>query len=169
MGPKSWKKPMGPLDSKFHMTQESSAQESFFFFFLWYHAHGIWKFQAQGSNLCHSSNQSHSSDNTRSLSHWATRELHPLLRILDQWSTNLCLETSKIFLADAVAALGSMSRMDTATQLQGMRLADNLQLLVPSESALAFELRSVFSGRCSPPAPCFPDNGWARWWYKGLT
>ena len=30
--------------------------------------------QGQGSNLCHSSGPSHSSDNTRSLTHWATRE-----------------------------------------------------------------------------------------------
>ena len=29
----------------------------------------------QGSNSCHSSNQSHSTDNARSLTHWGTREL----------------------------------------------------------------------------------------------
>ena len=37
--------------------------------------HGMWKFQDQGSNSCHSSSQSHSSDNAGSLTHWATREL----------------------------------------------------------------------------------------------
>ena len=39
------------------------------------HAHGIQKFLGQGSNPHHSSNQSYSSDNIRSLTHWATREL----------------------------------------------------------------------------------------------
>ena len=39
----------------------------------------MWKFPDQGSNPCHSSNQSHYSDNTRSLTHWATRELLPVL------------------------------------------------------------------------------------------
>ena len=34
------------------------------------------KFPGQGSNLHHGNNLSHSSDNTRSLSHWDTRELH---------------------------------------------------------------------------------------------
>ena len=34
------------------------------------HAHGMWKFPVQGSNL------SHSSDNTSSLTHWATEEFH---------------------------------------------------------------------------------------------
>ena len=37
--------------------------------------HGMWKFLGQGSNLCHGLNQSHSSDNAGSLTHWATREL----------------------------------------------------------------------------------------------
>ena len=35
----------------------------------------MWKFLDEGSNLCHSSNQSQSSGNARSLTHWATREL----------------------------------------------------------------------------------------------
>ena len=35
-------------------------------------AHGRQKFQGQGSNRHHSSNPSHSSDNTRSLTQWAT-------------------------------------------------------------------------------------------------
>ena len=36
---------------------------------------GMWKFLGQGSNPCHSSNQSYNSDNAGSLSHWATGEL----------------------------------------------------------------------------------------------
>ena len=35
----------------------------------------MWKFPGQGLNPCHSCNQSHSGDNTRSLTYWATREL----------------------------------------------------------------------------------------------
>ena len=38
-------------------------------------AHGMWKFWGQGLNLPHSSDQSHISDNDRSLIYWATREL----------------------------------------------------------------------------------------------
>ena len=34
----------------------------------------MWKFLGQGLNPCPSCNQSHSSDNTGSLTHWATRE-----------------------------------------------------------------------------------------------
>ena len=49
-----------------------------FFFFL-DHTHGMWKFPGQGLNLRHSSNQSYSSDNTGSLTHWAKRELPPNL------------------------------------------------------------------------------------------
>ena len=37
-------------------------------------AWGMWKFLLQGSNTCHSSNQSHSRDNTRGLTQCATRE-----------------------------------------------------------------------------------------------
>ena len=48
--------------------------EVFFFFFG--HAHSMWKFQGQGSNPCHSGHLSQSSDTTRSLAHWATRELY---------------------------------------------------------------------------------------------
>lgn len=49
-----------------------------FFFFL--PPHSTWKFQEQGSN------PSHSSNNTRSLACWATRELHLLV--------NCCLEVN---------------------------------------------------------------------------
>ena len=37
---------------------------------------GMWKFPDQGSNVCHRIDLSHGSD-TRSLTHWATRKLHP--------------------------------------------------------------------------------------------
>ena len=37
--------------------------------------HRMWMFWCPGSNLCHSSKLNHSSDNARSLTHWATREL----------------------------------------------------------------------------------------------
>ena len=37
------------------------------------HTHGMQKFLGQGSNLGHSCNQCHSSDNARSLTRWATR------------------------------------------------------------------------------------------------
>ena len=48
----------------------------FFFLFLGGgHAYGMWKFPGQGSNLSHSCDPSHSSDNARLLRHWATREL----------------------------------------------------------------------------------------------
>ena len=42
---------------------------------------GMRKFPGWGSNLCCSSDLSHNSDNTRSLTHWATRE-HPIFVIL---------------------------------------------------------------------------------------
>ena len=41
--------------------------------------HIMQKFLGQGSILCHSSNQSHCSDNTGSLTCWATRELWNIL------------------------------------------------------------------------------------------
>ena len=39
------------------------------------HTHGMFKFPGQGLNLCHSSNPRCCCDNTRSLTHCATREL----------------------------------------------------------------------------------------------
>ena len=39
------------------------------------HTHSMPKFPSQGLNLCHSSNQSHSNENTRSFTWWATPEL----------------------------------------------------------------------------------------------
>ena len=47
----------------------------FFFFFFSRHTCSMQKFPGQGSNPSHSCNQSHSSDNARSLNCWATREL----------------------------------------------------------------------------------------------
>ena len=47
---------------------------------------GMQKSLDQGSNPCHSSNQSHSSDHTGSLTHWATRELPNKLFGLSQLS-----------------------------------------------------------------------------------
>ena len=49
--------------------------KNFFYFLLFGHIHGMWKFQGQGSNTHQSRDPSHSSDNTRSLTHSATREL----------------------------------------------------------------------------------------------
>ena len=42
-------------------------------FFFSPHTHGMWKVLGQGLNLCHSSNLGHSSDNTGSLTRWASR------------------------------------------------------------------------------------------------
>ena len=39
-------------------------------------AHGMRRFQSQGSNPCHSSDLSYCSENTRSLTHHTIRELH---------------------------------------------------------------------------------------------
>ena len=39
------------------------------------HTHNMQKFPGQGSNLSHSSNPSHCSDNNGYLTHWATQEL----------------------------------------------------------------------------------------------
>ena len=43
------------------------------FFKFFGHTHSMWKFSGQGWNPCHSSDPSHCSDNTRSLTHCATR------------------------------------------------------------------------------------------------
>ena len=44
--------------------------------FFFCHAHNMWKFPDQGSNLHHSCDPSYSSDNTRSLTCYTSRELH---------------------------------------------------------------------------------------------
>ena len=60
---------------------------TFFFFFC--HTHGMWKFQGQGLNLCHSN------DNTRSLTHCATRKLQIWLawEVFEvvSWSWCICI------------------------------------------------------------------------------
>ena len=64
--------------------------ESFVYFILFIlilggesHSHGMQKFLRQESNPHHSSDLSHSSDNTGSLSHWITRNSGSALYILD--------------------------------------------------------------------------------------
>ena len=48
----------------------------FIYLFIYFGCtHGMQKFLGQGSNLLHSSNLSHSSDNAGSLTYWAIREL----------------------------------------------------------------------------------------------
>ena len=42
------------------------------------HSCSMWKFPSHGSNPCCRSNQSHSHDNSGSLTHWATRELQKI-------------------------------------------------------------------------------------------
>ena len=49
------------------------------FFFFGGHAHRRYTFLGQGSNLCHGCDPSHCSDNTRSLTCYATREPLPVL------------------------------------------------------------------------------------------
>ena len=49
------------------MTWANSVLFCFLSFFD--HAHGTWKFPEQGSNLCHSGDFNHTSDNARSLTH----------------------------------------------------------------------------------------------------
>ena len=50
-----------------------------FVLFCFCHALGKWKFLVQGLHLCHSSDLSHYSDNTRSLTHSARREFLSLV------------------------------------------------------------------------------------------
>ena len=74
----------------------------FLFFFLFYHGLSMWRFLGWGLTPHHSSNQSHSSDTTRSLTHWATREFlwfllylacfpHLMLPFWPWWSLDLQL------------------------------------------------------------------------------
>ena len=60
--------------------EQLPAITSFSFFFFFVFVSSMKKFLGQESNMRHSSDPSHSSDNTKSLTHWATRELpvlHP--------------------------------------------------------------------------------------------
>ena len=43
--------------------------------------HRMQQFQGQELNTCHSSNLNQSSDNARSLTHWATREFQYIFKI----------------------------------------------------------------------------------------
>ena len=45
-----------------------------FYLFIFGHSHSMQHFLGRGSNPCHSSDLSHSGDNIRSWTHWATRE-----------------------------------------------------------------------------------------------
>lgn len=62
----------------------------FTYLFIFDCTHALWKFQGQGSYWHHSSNQSHKRDKTRSLSHWATRELLEMYT-LNAWMWNACM------------------------------------------------------------------------------
>lgn len=56
-----------------------------FFALFFGRAHGMQKFCAQGQNLGHDRDPSHSTDNARSLPCWATRELK--MRVFSQKHT----------------------------------------------------------------------------------
>ena len=73
----------------------SSQYVLFFFFFFFGHAHSIWKFPVQGSNLPHSSGLSHCSDKAEFLTHCTTRELHlnTLLRTATPLGNSVCVCT----------------------------------------------------------------------------
>ena len=64
----------------------------YLFFFFFGCTYGMYDFLGQGSYLSHSSDPGHSSDNTRSLTHWATREL--------LYTLSLCLALSSAFSPD---------------------------------------------------------------------
>ena len=63
--------------------------------FLFVHTYGIWKFLAQGSNLCHSSNPSHCSDNARSLTSCPARELQIIVFLMSSLFFGLCFSWKK--------------------------------------------------------------------------
>ena len=69
----SYSQPRGPLYLLPHFF--SSFLSSFLFSFFLCQAHSMWKFLGQRQNLSHSSDPSHCSDNTRSLTHCAKRDL----------------------------------------------------------------------------------------------
>ena len=63
------------LKNSADMLAQCLACDRRFFFLFSGHAHGIWKFPGQGSNLHHSSDWGHCSDNAGSLNCCATGEL----------------------------------------------------------------------------------------------
>ena len=66
---------LGHRFSYFPNLVSSPIRYLFFFFLFGGCTHSMWKLLGQGSNLHHCSDSSHSSDNARSFTCWATREL----------------------------------------------------------------------------------------------
>ena len=62
-------------------------------FFIFGHAPGMLKFSGQQSNLHHISDPSHSSDNARSLNHWAAR------------NSSLCIFKTVVFILSGTGSL----------------------------------------------------------------
>lgn len=60
-------------------TLDMSGMFPYLFLFLFGYTHETWRFLGQGSNLSHSSDLSSCSDNAKSITHGATRELHLFL------------------------------------------------------------------------------------------
>ena len=61
--------------AKTHVIDTPVCIQACIFYFIFGHAQSTQKFLGKGLNMSHSSDPSHSSSNTRSLNHWATREL----------------------------------------------------------------------------------------------
>ena len=78
-----------PVNSSLHMAISSFALGNFleFSFFFFGSTHDMRKFPGQGLNLCHHSALSHSSDNTKFVTCWATKE-H--LEFFSFWIFLLC-------------------------------------------------------------------------------
>lgn len=61
--------------------------QPYLFIYFFCHTHGTWKIQGQGSHPLHNSNLSQRSDNGRSRTFWATRELPRI----HSWLLSQCL------------------------------------------------------------------------------
>ena len=72
------------------------------------HTCGMWKFRGQGSNPCHSSDQSHCSDSARSLTCCTTRELQGLGIFI---CTGSCKLRSKLWIEKHISFNSSGSSM----------------------------------------------------------
>ena len=73
----------------------------------------LWKFPSQGSNLGHGCNQSHSSDHTRSLTHWAPNKLPEVyFRNYSDLASPcfICKEQNLLWLAEAKGERGLLER-----------------------------------------------------------
>ena len=90
-------------------------------FFVFGHAHSVWKFPSQGLNLPHNSNSSQCSDNARSLTLWATRKpkMWFLLQMLERnflkyWSIIIWLTDScfclLVFYSPSCSSLAKIAR-----------------------------------------------------------